>query len=270
MKKFGQGKLVGQVSVTALTIVALVFVAARAAIGSGGTLDAVVSGPAFSISSTISSSAIGQISAVLDPGAPRYLRYTVKNPSDVAISVDSLSISGTTAPSGCSIDNLNLGDTTFSGSLVVPALGTNSVSVPISLLDTSTNQDSCENTAFDFIYSGSATYIEVYATATEVTSSKNPSAVGEGVTYTATVTASAAPDQDLVPSSPTGTVTFLDGPTAICTDVLLTGAGMAASTATCSSSVYTVAGTYFITAVYSNADANFSDSTSSQLPQVTS
>jgi hypothetical protein len=121
--------------------------------------------------------------------------------------------------------------------------------VPISLVDTGTNQDSCENTTFNFTYAGTATYTEVYATTTAVTSSSDPS----GVTYTATVTASATVNQDPVPSSPTGTVTFSEGSTTICASVPLSPTGTTTSTATCG----LVLGGDTVTAVYTNTDGNF-------------
>ena len=125
--------------------------------------------------------------------------------------------------------------------------------MPISLIDTGSNQDSCENTTFNFTYAGMATYSETYDTTT-VSRPRRPS----GVTYTATVTASATAGQDPVPSSPTGTVTFNDGPTAICTGVSLTTTGTTTSTATCGP----ITGDDTITAVYTNTDGNFSDSSS--------
>jgi hypothetical protein len=166
----------------------------------------------------------------------------------VPITVTSMRITAVTAPAGCPASYLDLNSATFLGSLVVPASGTNSVSVPISLIDTGSNQDSCENKVFSFTYWGTATYTEVYATTTAVTSS--------GVTYTATVTASASSGQDPVPSSPTGTVTFNDGSTALCTIVPLTSTGTTTSTATCGA----ITGDETITAVYTNTDGNFTDS----------
>jgi hypothetical protein len=253
MKKFGQASTVVQaitvVLVTAALISALVFVVT----GSTKTPRFVLtSGTGFDITSTISSSPTSQTAALLYPGVPRYLWYRAHNPLKVPITVTSMSIAGVTPPPGCTTSNLDNASTTFSGSLVVPALGTNAVSVPISLLDTNTNQDSCENTTFNFIYAGTATYTEVYATTTAVTSSESQS----GVTYTATVTASATASQDPVPSSPTGTVTFTDGATTICAAVALASTGTTTSTATCgpSSALET------ITAVYTNTDGNFHDS----------
>lgn len=217
------------------------------------------SGTGFTITSTISSSPTTQVAAVLYPGANRYLWYTAHNPLTVPITVTSMKIATVTSqsPTGCPTSNLNYGQTTFSGTptLVVPARvgtvdGTNSVPVPISLYDTNTNQDRCEGVTFNFVYAGTATYSE--DTTTVVTSSQNQS----GVTYTATVTASASSGQDPVPSSPTGTVTFNDGATALCTAVPLSSTGTTTSIATCGP----FTGDDTITAVYTNTDGNFSDS----------
>jgi hypothetical protein len=234
----------------ALVVAALVFILASVFTGPTKTPGFVLtSETGFSITSTISSSPATQTPALLYPGAQRYLWYTAYNPMKVPITVTSMSIAAVTAPTGCpAVSNLDYGSTTFSGSLVVPASGTKAVSVPISLVDTGTNQDSCENTTFYFTYAGTATYTETYETKTVVTSS--------GGTYTATVTASATADQDPVPSSPTGTVTFNDGSTAICTSVPLTSTGTTTSTATCGPR----SGLETITAVYTNTDGNFSDS----------
>jgi hypothetical protein len=159
-----------------------------------------------------------------------------------------MSIAAVTPPPGCATSNLDYSSATFSGSLVVPASGSNAVSVPISLVDTGTNQDSCENTTFNFVYAGTATYTE--ATTTVVTSAQDQS----GVTYTATVTASAS--QDPAPSSPTGTVSFNDGTTTICASIPLTSTGATTSTATCGP----VSALETITAVYTNTDGNFYNS----------
>ena len=238
-------------SAVALVIAALVFVLVSIATGPTKSPKFVLtSGAGFDITSTISSSPTTETPALLYPGAQRYLWYTAQNPMTVPITVTSMSIASVTPPAGCPTSNLDYSSATFSGSLVVPASGTNSVSVPISLIDTDTNQDSCENTTFNFTYAGTATYSE--DTTTVVTSSQNQS----GVTYTATVTASATSGQDPVPSSPTGTVTFNDGATALCTAVPLSSTGTTTSIATCGP----FTGDDTITAVYTNTDGNFSDS----------
>ncbi len=248
MKKFRRTKAVVP-SAVALVIAALVFVLGSVVTGPTKTPKFLLaSATDFSITSTISSSPTSQVAALLYPGAQRYLWYTAYNPKKVPITVTSMSITAVTPPTGCATSNLDTSNTTFSGSLVVPSSGTNSVSVPISLLDTQANQNSCENTVFNFVYAGTATYTEVYATTTAVTSS--------GVTYTATVTASASSGQDPVPSSPTGNVTFSEGSTTFCASVPLTSTGTTTSTATCG----LVPGGDTITAVYTNNDGNFKGS----------
>jgi len=83
-----------------------------------------------------------------------------------------------------------------------------------------------------------------------VRSSLNPSTFGQAVTFTATV-----------PAGATGTVTFLDGTTPLCS-----GVPVSLVTATCTTSVLTV-GTHSITAVYSG-DTNFNGASSAVLSQV--
>jgi YVTN family beta-propeller protein len=96
-------------------------------------------------------------------------------------------------------------------------------------------------------YSGNATYNTASGTATQevgvasssvaLTSSLNPSRVSQSVTFTATVSATGA--------TPTGTVTFLDGTTALCSAVALSS-----GTASCSTPSL-AAGSHTITASYS-------------------
>jgi len=262
-------KSVGRIGATALVSVSLVFVIAHAAIGSGGP----PAGPNFSITSTISSSPTSQIPALLYPGVQDYLWFTAHNPQLVPITVDSMGIKNVDAPVGCAISNLDFGGTTFSGALVVPALSSATVTVPINLNETNTNQDSCEGVTFNFTYSGSATFDEVYVTTTAVASSPaSPSSVGRSVTYTATVTASALAGQDPVPSSPTGTVTFLDGgsPIPSCSNVSVSRTSLTTAHARCSTFAYAAPGTHSISAVYTNADGNFVSSTSPVFLQVVS
>jgi Tfp pilus assembly protein PilV len=92
-------------------------------------------------------------------------------------------------------------------------------------------------------------------TTTTLTSSVNPSVYGQAVTFTATVGASAPG-----PGTPTGTVTFYDGSTALGTGTLSGGV------ATCTTGALAI-GTRSITAVY-GGDTNFTTSTSSALSQV--
>lgn len=90
------------------------------------------------------------------------------------------------------------------------------------------------------------------STQTTLTSSLNPSLIGQPVNVTATVTGSGG--------TPTGTVAFKDGSTIIVSGVALTG-GM-----TTFQDPSLSAGTHSLTAVYSG-DSNYSSSTSAKLSQ---
>jgi len=98
-------------------------------------------------------------------------------------------------------------------------------------------------------------------TSTTVTSSVNPSIVGQSVTFTATVanTAGAA----ISTATPTGSVQFMDGTSSLGAPQMVSGVG----TATLTTSALT-AGTHPITAVYTNIDGNFRGSTSASFNQV--
>lgn len=96
------------------------------------------------------------------------------------------------------------------------------------------------------------------ASSTALTASPNPSAFGQGVTFTATVTAVSP-----ATGPPTGTVTFFDGATSLGTGTL-NGSGIA----TFSSSSLTVA-SHPISAVY-GGNADFTTSTSAIVNQVVS
>jgi hypothetical protein len=95
--------------------------------------------------------------------------------------------------------------------------------------------------------------VTIATSATGITSTANPSSVGQTVTFTATVSGDA----------PTGTVTFKDGANPItgCSAVLLSGATAACTTSTLSPTSHS------ITAVYSG-DTNNTGSTSAPLTQV--
>jgi hypothetical protein len=97
--------------------------------------------------------------------------------------------------------------------------------------------------------------VNLNSTTTALASSVNPSAFGQSVTFTATVSV-VAPGV----GTPTGTVTFKDGATTIGTGTL--SAGIATFTTST-----LAAGTHSITAVY-GGDTNDSTSTSAALSQV--
>ena len=224
--------------------------------------------PNFTISNSISSSATRQTPALLYPGVQDYLWYTAHNPLSVPITVRTLSISSVTPPAGCPSANLNSASTTFSGSLVVPAQGSNSVPVPISLFETHKNQNSCEHKVFQFAFQGTATFSIVVSTQIQLSSSHNPSVIGQSVTYTSTVLSTGGSGNKHNSGNPKGTVTFYDGSTSICTAASVSNSSNDTSTATCTPPTYLVTGIHPITAIFTNTDGNFSDSTSSVLDQV--
>jgi plastocyanin len=92
-------------------------------------------------------------------------------------------------------------------------------------------------------------------TTTALSSSANPSTASQNVTFTATVSVVASGG-----GTPTGTVTFKDGQSAVCSNVTLSSAS-----ATCSTSALSV-GSHSMTATYSG-DVNFNTSASSVLTQ---
>jgi large repetitive protein len=103
----------------------------------------------------------------------------------------------------------------------------------------------------------SGVVLNVTPTTVALTSSMNPSLVGQSVTFTATVTNNGAALTGL-----TGTVTFLNGSTPLCSDVAISGGGVA----TCMTSTLPL-GTSNITAAYSG-DPNDEANTSNTVAQV--
>ena len=99
----------------------------------------------------------------------------------------------------------------------------------------------------------SLTEVVENSSTTTLTSSLNPSAFGQSVTFTATITHSGT-------GTPTGTVTFKNG------SVTLGTGTVSGSKATLASSALTVAASHSITAVYSG-DSHFTGSTSAPLIQ---
>ena len=122
------------------------------------------------------------------------------------------------APAACPASNLTT--TNYTGSLAVPANGTTTQSVPISLVGTA--PDSCQNVSFALKYTGVAQYTKVYATSTVLTSSKAPSTVDE---LSSSPQPSTAARRRHHPAGD-GTVTFYDG-TAVVGTANLDGNGKA-------------------------------------------
>lgn len=199
----------------------------------------------------------------LYPGVVRCLVYTITNPLPDPITVTAVNIAMDPAfaqPAGCPSSNLDLTQASFTGSVVVPGNGSNTIPRSIALSNTTTNQNACKSVTFHFTYSGTARY--TISTSTTLSSSANPVAVGQVVTYTATVTPSSAP-----PSAPTGGITFRDGASAI--SCASGSAAFNGSTATCKVTyANTVGSPHSITAEFTPTDAtNFTGSASTPLSQ---
>jgi hypothetical protein len=203
----------------------------------------------------------------LHPGVTNCLTYTVDNTLPSTITVRSLSASASSASSGCPASLLDLSPAQFNGSLTVPAGQSKSLSEPISMRDNG-NQDACKGVTVDLTYSGSGIYSELYATTAHLVSSSDPAMVGQRVTYMATVRASSDSSQDPVPSDPTGTVRFYDGglPIAGCSALPARPGGQLNATASCTVA-YVMEGTHSISAVFTNANGNFTGSTSNTVVQ---
>ena len=203
--------------------------------------------------------------APLSPDVTRCVAFSVHDNLKANITVTGITTALDTTnypapPADCTGTNLVL--PTFSGSFDVTAGGdATSPGEPMELRNNGALQNDCENLTYHYVYSGSASYTEVYGTSTGVASSQNPSTPGQSVTYTATVTASATAGQDPVPSSPTGTVTFEDNGATICDTVPVISTGATTATAPCTVNYTTTAGSpHSITASYVNTDGNFTSS----------
>ena len=172
---------------------------------------------------------------------------TLTNAGELTLTITSIQVTG--ANGGDFAQTNNCGTS-------VPAGGSCDISVAFTptVVGTRTGQVTITDNAADSPQTISLTGIGVTSpTTTLLTSAPNPSALGQAVTLTATVTTSGS-------TAPTGTVTFYDGTTTLGTSTL-NGSGIATYT-TSSLSV----GQHSMTAVY-GGDANNAGSTSSVLTQ---
>jgi hypothetical protein len=278
-ERFKRTKSVMASGAIALVVAALALGVSSSVLGSRSVsqhlgFDLTSGTPSFTITSSIyPSPACSGSTALLYPGTARCMVFSVHNNLKAAISVQSITTALDTTnypapPADCAGTGLVL--PTFSGSFNVSGGGdATSPGVPVELKDNGAPQNDCENYSYNFVYTGSANYTEVYGTSTGLASSQNPSTVGQSVTYMATVTASPTSSQDPVPSSPTGTVTFKDNGAIICNTVAVTSTGTTTATAQCTVNYATTAGSpHPITASYVNTDGNFTGSTSGTLSQV--
>jgi Ca2+-binding RTX toxin-like protein len=213
--------------------------------------------------------------APLSPDVTRCVVFSVHDNLKANITVTGITTALDTTnypapPADCTGTNLVLPN--FSGSLNVTGGGdATTPGEPMELKNDGAPQNDCKNLTYHFVYSGSASYAEIYGTSTGVASSSSPSTAGQSVTYTATVTASATAGQDTVPSSPTGTVTFEDNGATLCNSVPVSSTGNTTATAPCTVNYTTPAGSpHSITASYVNTDGNFTGSNGSLSQPVTS
>lgn len=196
----------------------------------------------------------------LFPGVRECVVFTVTNHLSVPITVQSLTMAVTSAPAGCPTGDFAL--PTYSGNLHVGRGGTASTSgLPISLLDTGTDQDACEGSTVSFAYRGNAAYTD--GTSTTLTASPTSPSSGQVVTLGATVKgANAASD----PSPPTGTVTFNSCPTSACSSSTALGTGAVGSTGVATLTTTDLGtGVHYLQAVYGGDGTDYAASTSSVL-----
>jgi hypothetical protein len=211
-------------------------------------------------------------SGTLVPGVTLCVVFSITNTLNVPLSVtgitSALDPSFPTPPAMCMGSYLTL--PTYSGSFAVPASGSaNSPGVPITLKDSATvDQTPCEGFHYHFLYTGSAQYTD--STTTVLTSAPNPSALGQSVTFTATVTAG-NPTTDT--SLPSGTVSFYK-----CTSATVcpNGAGNLLGTGTIGAggkAMYPTTasqltqGLNYVDAVYPTSGTNFTGSISNVVTQ---
>ena len=156
-----------------------------------------------------------------------------------------IAIGGVALPGGMTYVAGTPGNGTLSGTPTAGGVGTYAITFTAS---SSTAPNAVQNFTLT---------VNKASTTTALASGLNPSISGQPVTFTATVTPQGA-------GVPTGSVTFNDGATAICSNVAVNGSGVA----TCTSSALTVAASpHSMTAVYAG-DTSFSTSTSVAVSQI--
>jgi hypothetical protein len=112
----------------------------------------------------------------------------------------------------------------------------------------------------NFSGSTSSPVVQTVASLAQLTSSAATSAANSTVSFTATVVGNAT-------NTPTGTITFMDGSTALGPPVALTPTGVANTSVARLTVELSTIGTHAITAVFTSGDTNFPNSTSNTLTQ---
>jgi Bacterial Ig-like domain (group 3)/Divergent InlB B-repeat domain/Abnormal spindle-like microcephaly-assoc'd, ASPM-SPD-2-Hydin/NHL repeat len=209
---------------------------------------------ALSATTTVTMSAPQAVSAnFVKPTTTVTVVASGLNPStygqSVILTATVTSSNGTTATGKVTFDNgtKSLGTATLSGGVATITTST----LPVGTLAITASYDG-DTTHLKSKSSALTQVVDQATSTTVVVSSLNPSTTGKAVRFTATVTSPT--------TKPTGTVTFMDGSTALGTETLASGK---ASYSTSTLSV----GSHNITAVYAG-NADCTGSTSAVLSQV--
>jgi hypothetical protein len=277
-ERFRRTKGVVASSAIALVVAALVFGLSSLMIGPRSAAPqhvgfALASSPSsFTIASNVyPSPACAGSSTALTPGVSDCAVFKVQNQPNVPITVQRITTDLDTsfpAPPPQCAPPASLTLPTFSGSVDVGANATvNLPGVPIELKEGGTDQTTCENFTYHFVYSGGAQYTD--STSTTLTSSPNASVAGQSVSFTATVKAGNPGTDARLPSGPVSFYTCSTASSCIpnAANLLGTGnigAGGVATFATTSLAV----GTGFVEAVYPASGTDFLGSTSNVVSQV--
>jgi len=273
-ERFKRTKSVMASAAIALVIAALAFGVSSSVLGPKSAIaqhlgfDLTSGSSSFTITSSIYPSPVcAGSTALLYPGTPRCMVFSVHNNLSVPISVGSITSALDTTnypapPPACTGSNLTL--PTYSGSLAVPANGdATSSGVPVELNDSGSTQDICQKYTYHFTYSGLANYTD--STTTNLTSTPNPSSSTQSVTFTATVTET---NGGIDPSGPTGTMTFYSCTSNACGSKTSLGTGTVGSNGQATLSTSSLAiGTDYIEAVYGGSGTNLTGSTSNVVTQ---
>ena len=261
-ERFQRTKSVMASGAIALVIAALAFGVTSSVLGSKPLsqhlgFDLTSGASSFTITSSIyPSPACSGSTALLYPGTPRCMVFTVKNNLSVPISVQNISTTVNSLPTGCPSSNFAL--PTFTGPLAVSGGGSATTpGLPISLVDAGSNQDACQGATLSFVYSGNAQFTD--STSTALASSPNPAAA-QPTTLSATV---AGNNKSSDPLLPTGMVTFDSCPTAACSSTTILGTGSLGTGGVATFTTSTLAqGVHYLKAVYGGQGSDYSGSTS--------
>ena len=261
VRRFRRVNAVGATFVVAVVVAALTFALAGLVVHPSAPKLALTSGTGTSITSEIfDSPACSGAPANLFPGTTHCLVFTVHNSLTVPVTVQSITMSLDGSfpplPSGCPPSDFRF--PSFTGSLIVPGSATaDSPGLPITMLDSGTNQDNCQNTTLHFVYSSVGQFTD--STTTSLSVSPNPPVAGQPVAFATTVTPG-NPSAD--PTNLTGVVNFFSCSSAACTDPVLIGTRTVGPSGNVTFTTTLSAGGQFFEATFEGTGTNFAASTS--------